>query len=128
VLENYRTAAFQPPTVAEVKQQAIRNQAAVPQLFELATAQRFLVRIAPEINLHGDLEKQMRSSLTDRSAGEQGLTVNQTREILSTTRKYAVPFCEYLDRIGFTKPRGDLGVLAAGESISRSRSRRISAE
>jgi selenocysteine-specific elongation factor len=41
------------------------------------------------------------------------LTVSQIREILGTTRKYAMPFCEHLDRIGFTRRQGDLRVLAA---------------
>jgi selenocysteine-specific elongation factor len=40
------------------------------------------------------------------------LTLSEIREILETTRKYAVPLCEYLDRIGFTKRQGDVRVLA----------------
>jgi selenocysteine-specific elongation factor len=30
---------------------------------------------------------------------------------LGTTRKYAVPFCEYLDRVGVTRRAGDLRIL-----------------
>jgi selenocysteine-specific elongation factor len=37
--------------------------------------------------------------------------MSQIREILGTTRKYAVPLCEYLDSVGFTKRVGDLRVL-----------------
>ena len=35
----------------------------------------------------------------------------EIRDLLGTTRKYAVPICEYLDRIGLTKRDGDLRVL-----------------
>jgi selenocysteine-specific elongation factor len=35
---------------------------------------------------------------------------------LGTTRKYAVPLCEYLDRAGVTRRAGDLRVLAAAGS------------
>ena len=108
ILEIYRAAEFQPPTVAEVKSQATRNQAAVPQLVELAVAQGELVKISPDIYLHADVERRMRQVLSDRMAGGNGLTVSQIRETLSTTRKYAVPLCEYLDHIGFTERRGDL--------------------
>jgi selenocysteine-specific elongation factor len=41
------------------------------------------------------------------------MTLSQIRETLGTTRKYAVPLCEYLDREGFTRREGDLRVLAA---------------
>ena len=36
--------------------------------------------------------------------------------MLSTSRKYAVPFCEYLDRIGLTRREGDLRVLARADA------------
>ncbi len=112
IVETFRAAAFQPPSVAEVKNQTTRNQAAVPQLVDLAVAQGDLVTIFPGIFLHTDIEKQMRDTLAERLAAANGLTVSQIREILSTTRKFAVPLCEYLDRIGFTRREGDLRVLA----------------
>jgi selenocysteine-specific elongation factor len=31
--------------------------------------------------------------------------------LLGTTRKYAIPLCEYLDRTGVTRSDGDLRVL-----------------
>ncbi|HEV2754771.1 MAG TPA: selenocysteine-specific translation elongation factor [Actinomycetota bacterium] len=40
-----------------------------------------------------------------------GLTVAQIRDLLGTTRKYAVPLCEWLDATGTTRRRGDLRVL-----------------
>jgi selenocysteine-specific elongation factor len=40
------------------------------------------------------------------------VTVAEIRDLLGTTRKYAVPFCEYLDRVGVTRREGDLRVLA----------------
>jgi selenocysteine-specific elongation factor len=40
-----------------------------------------------------------------------GATVAELRDLLGTTRKYAIPFCEYLDRIGLTRREGDLRLL-----------------
>jgi selenocysteine-specific elongation factor len=43
-----------------------------------------------------------------------GLTTGQIREILSITRKHAIPFCDYLDRIGLTRRQGHLRFLHRG--------------
>ena len=46
-------------------------------------------------------------STTGRSPG---LSVSQIRDLLGTTRKFAVPICEHLDRVGFTRREGDLRI------------------
>jgi selenocysteine-specific elongation factor len=44
-------------------------------------------------------------------------TVSNLREAVGTSRKYAVPLAEHLDRVGFTKRSGDTRtVVAANES------------
>ncbi|MBX3412622.1 MAG: SelB C-terminal domain-containing protein [Pirellulales bacterium] len=43
---------------------------------------------------------------------DEGMTVSQIRGLWGTTRKFAVPFCEYFDRIGFTRREGDRRRLA----------------
>ena len=43
-----------------------------------------------------------------RDAGDAGITVAGVREGLGTTRKYAVPVLEFLDRAGVTRREGDL--------------------
>ena len=111
IVEIYHAARFQPPAAQQVQAQVARNQAAVPELIKLAAAQGRLVAIAPDFYLHADVEQQMRQTLAGRLAHGDGLTVSQIREILDTTRKYAVPLCEYLDRTGFTERRGDLRIL-----------------
>lgn len=112
LVEQYRSAGVEPPTVAELQCQAVRNQAAVPSLVSLAVDDGQLVRISKELCLHRDVEQQIREKLTPQLASE-GLTVSQIREILQTSRKFAVPICEYFDRIGFTRREGDLRFLAS---------------
>jgi selenocysteine-specific elongation factor len=56
----------------------------------------------------------MRTRLSEAMTGSDGLALSEIRELLNTTRKYAVPLCEYLDRVGFTRRVGDLRVLADG--------------
>jgi selenocysteine-specific elongation factor len=45
--------------------------------------------------------------LREHFAAHETITVSEVREMLGTTRKYAVPICEYLDRTHLTKRRGD---------------------
>jgi selenocysteine-specific elongation factor len=112
LVDRFRLAGWQPPSVKECQQQAAKHQAAVPQLLTLAVANGDLVEVGPDFYLHVEVERQSRQQLRDRLAGSAGLTVSEIREILNTSRKYAVPYCEYLDRTGFTRRHGDRRVLA----------------
>ena len=112
IVEIHRQAAFQPPTLKQVQDQVAGNRAAVAELIKLAAADGRLVEISADLHLHAETEQELRETLAGRFSGGEGLTVGQIREILRTTRKYAVPLCEYLDRIGFTKRHGDVRVLA----------------
>ncbi len=76
------------------------------------------MKIAPEIYLHADVEAEMRALLTAKLvAAPAGVTVADIRDLLSTTRKYAVPLCEYLDRVGVTRREGDLRYLKQTEAV-----------
>jgi selenocysteine-specific elongation factor len=108
----YHEAAFQPPEPASFAGQAGGNAASLGDLFEVCVAEGHLVPIADDIYLHGDTEAEMRRRVRDRLAGRTGATVAEIRDLLGTTRKYAVPFCEYLDRVGVTRREGDLRILA----------------
>ena len=43
-----------------------------------------------------------------RASGDRGVTVSALRAELGTSRKYAVPLMEHLDRTGVTRREGDL--------------------
>jgi selenocysteine-specific elongation factor len=112
LIERFRQAGLQPPSVKECRQQATKNQESVPQLIALAAAEGELVEIAPDFYLHAETERAARETLTAKLAAGQGLTMSEIRETLNTSRKFAVPLCEYFDRVGFTRREGDLRVLA----------------
>ena len=111
LIEQYRHAGVQPPTVKELQQQTSRNQASVPQLIQLAASEGTLVQINPQFYLHQDVAADVRQKLQAGFA-RGGLTMSEIRELLGTSRKYAVPICEYLDKTGFTQRQGDVRVLA----------------
>jgi selenocysteine-specific elongation factor len=111
LIERFRESGYQPPTPDECRRDAPKNSQSVPQLLALAVADGHLVEIAADFYLHAEVERQLRDKLREMLAGGAGVTLSQIREGLGTTRKYAVPICEYLDRVGFTRRDGDLRFL-----------------
>ena len=71
------------------------------------------MQVSQDYYLHSEVEQQMREKLKAEITKSGGMTLSQIRELLATTRKYAVPICEYLDKIGFTKRDGDLRLLGS---------------
>jgi selenocysteine-specific elongation factor len=112
VVQAYQEAAFQPPEPGSFAGQAGGNAASLKDLFDVCVAEGYLVRVTDDIYLHSDTEAAMRQRVRDKLASGPPATVADIRDLLGTTRKYAVPFCEYLDRMGVTKREGDLRTLA----------------
>jgi selenocysteine-specific elongation factor len=113
LLETFRTAGMETPSVKQCQQQADRSQQSVPKLLSLAAANGDLVQVAGGYYLHAEVDREIRETLRETFENTQkGMTLSEIRERLGTSRKYAVPYCEYLDRTGFTRREGDLRYLA----------------
>jgi selenocysteine-specific elongation factor len=109
----YQEARFQPPEPASFAGTAGGNAANLKDLFDVCVAEGLLVQVAGDLYLHADADAEMRRLVAEKLAGGgPGLTVAEIRDLLGTTRKYAVPLCEYLDRVGVTRREGDLRLLA----------------
>jgi selenocysteine-specific elongation factor len=104
----YREAGIETPTVKECQQKATKSQASVPQLIQLLVSDGELIEVTPDYALHASTERQARETIAAASTGGNGLTLSEIRELLGTSRKYAVPLCEYWDKAGFTIRQGDL--------------------
>jgi selenocysteine-specific elongation factor len=114
IVADTRAAGFQPPDPAGFAAKAGGNAASLKDIYEVAVAEGLLVRVTDEIYLHADVAADMRARLKEKLAGGAGATVAEIRDLLATTRKYAVPLCEYLDRTGVTRRQGDLRFWAGG--------------
>ncbi|MEK7730827.1 MAG: SelB C-terminal domain-containing protein, partial [Planctomycetota bacterium] len=84
-------------------------------LATLAVALGELVAVAPDMYLHAEVEKQLRAKVADLIMRVGAVSVAQVREALDSSRKFVVPFVEYLDRVGFTNRVGDQRVLCSAE-------------
>jgi selenocysteine-specific elongation factor len=113
VVDAHRQAGFQPPDPGSFANLAGGNAASLKDIFEVAVAEGSLVRVSDTIFLHAEVADDMRQRIRKRLIENPvGMTVAEIRDILGTTRKYAVPLCEHLDRTGLTRREGDLRVLS----------------
>lgn len=112
LIEMFRQAGLESPNARQCQQQVTKNQQSVPQLIALAAVDGDLVEVASGYYVHRDVDRELKATLRERLADGNGATLSEIRELLNTTRKYAVPYCEYLDRTGFTNRDGDLRYLA----------------
>lgn len=112
LVETYHQAGLRPPSLKEVQAGVSKNRAVVPRLVELAASEGRLVKVTTDMYLHAEAEQGMRISLEAGFAKTSELTVAEIRDLLQVSRKQAIPLCEYLDRIGFTRREGDKRVRA----------------
>jgi selenocysteine-specific elongation factor len=90
-----------PPTVKELLDEGFGRD-----VIEAAARAGLIVRLSPELVVAPSLVD--RAVAVVRAARSAGITLSALRESLGTSRKYAVPLAEYLDRAGLTRREGDL--------------------
>jgi selenocysteine-specific elongation factor len=112
ILEAFEAAGFQPPEVGKLAKTAgIKEDEARP-VIELCADQGELIHLSGGLYIHRAAEERLRQRITEGLRGSDGMTVSQIKDVLAITRRHAVPICEYLDRIGLTKRKGDYRILA----------------
>ncbi len=116
IIADHLKAGFTPPEMKEFVNVAAGNASLLKEIVEVAAAEGFLVRLSEGLFLHSDHDLELRQRVRERLQDGVGATVAEIRDLLGTTRKYAVPLCEYLDRIGLTRRDGDLRVLSERET------------
>jgi selenocysteine-specific elongation factor len=101
VMQVIGAGGFAPPLAKEL--------GASPTLLQALQDGGELIRIG-DFYLTSDLAQKARGLVRERIQASGPVTVAEIRDLLSTTRKYAVPLCEWLDSTGATMRRGDLRI------------------
>ena len=103
LVERVRAAEPTPPSVPELIAEGYPRELvdACLRVGRLRAVSRDIV-LSPE--LHAEAERVARAA----AAEPEGLTVSRFRELLGTTRKYALPILEHLDARGVTRREGDV--------------------
>ena len=109
-----RAGGFSPPEVADLAAAAGARAAAVPDLLALLRDEEQVVEIGPQLYLDFEAAAELRRLVVARLSDGSTMTMADLRDLLGTTRKYAVPIGEYLDRVGLTVRDGDVRRLGPG--------------
>ncbi len=99
---------FQPPFKNELAQKISLAERELNDMLRLLTKEGSLVRINDSLYLTKEQYDRMLGLLKEFSLKKPEMTVAEFRDILGTTRKYALPFLEYLDAHKITLRVGDI--------------------
>jgi selenocysteine-specific elongation factor len=102
---------FQPPDKAELMEVLKINQRQVSDILNILAKEKSIVRISDSLYLSAASYGGMMTLLKTFFSKKPELTVAEFRDILKTSRKYALPFLEYLDSNRITLRTGDVRKL-----------------
>ena len=105
ILQELKEAGASPPTVSQL------SAAFGADMVRALVRSGDLVQVSPDYVYTAEWVDQVKEALRSRVAGAGPFTVAEFRDLIGTTRKFAVPFLEYLDRTGFTARQGDVRIL-----------------
>lgn len=108
ILELLGKGAFQPPAKEELSESLKIDQKRFSDILKLMTKEGSLVRINDSVFITSSAYEDMITKLKDFYSKKQDMTVAEFRDVLNTTRKYALPFLEYLDSNQITMRVGDV--------------------
>ena len=111
ILELLENSGFQPPTKEELSQSFELDQKHLSDILRLMAKEGSLMRINDSMYVTASTYNKIIENLKDFFRRKPEMTVAEFRDILSTTRKYALPFLEYLDSHKITLRVGDVRKL-----------------
>ncbi|MBI5848587.1 MAG: selenocysteine-specific translation elongation factor [Nitrospirae bacterium] len=98
---------FQPPTKTEMSEALKMDQKQITDILNILAKERSVVRVNESIYLSTIAYDKMINTLKAFFAKKPELTVAEFRDLLNTSRKFALPFLEHLDAARVTLRLGD---------------------
>lgn len=111
ILKAIDAAEFQPPTDDELAALVKVDKKEVSEILKIMAKEGILVRIKDSIYISKANHSKMMEKLKGFYVKKADMTVGEFRDILNTSRKYALPFLEYLDSNRITMRVGDIRKL-----------------
>jgi selenocysteine-specific elongation factor len=111
IFELLQKGGFQPPSKEELSQSFKVDQKHLSDILKLMVKEGSLVRISDSMYLTSSVYNKMIETLKNFFSKKSEMTVAEFRDILGTTRKYALPILEYLDSNKITLRVGDIRKL-----------------
>ncbi len=111
IIKELEAARFQPPEKAALAKGLGMDEKKLTDMLRLMDKEGSVIRINESLYLAASVYGEMLSLLKAGFARKPGMAVSEFRDVLGTTRKYALPFLEYLDSHKVTMRVGDLRKL-----------------
>jgi len=105
----------QPPTRPDLEAQSPHARAIIQYWIDTGR----VINLSDGVIFPSESFAAIRQQVIGALQSEGALTAGTLRDLLGTTRKYAVPIGEQLDREGLTQREGDTRVLVRREGVSR---------
>jgi selenocysteine-specific elongation factor len=109
----FRERGFSPPNLAEVAAAARLSEEEALRVQRLLLEHQRLVQVSPDLVFHADAVTRARDLVIEHIRREGQLESVKMKYLLNTTRKFAIPLLDYLDRIGVTRAVGHTRYLRA---------------
>jgi selenocysteine-specific elongation factor len=117
IVKALEAASFQPPAKDELGSSLSITPKEIDEILRILAARGKLVRINDSLYLSAKSYDSMIDSLKRFYRGKAEMSVGEFRDLLGTTRKYALPYLEYLDSNKITLRVGDVRKLLMKENV-----------
>jgi selenocysteine-specific elongation factor len=107
IIDLLTQGGFQPPTKTEMSEALKMDQKQITDILNILAKERSVVRVNESIYLSVTAYDRMINTLKSFFAKNPELTVAEFRDLLNTSRKFALPFLEHLDAARVTLRLGD---------------------
>lgn len=111
LVERVRLGGSSPPSIREAREGIEIKGTPTEEILTGLVEEGLLIKIADDFYLHRDYFEAARARTVEFLKEKGTLTMAEFRDLLGTSRKYAVPLLEYLDSIKVTRRVGDDRVL-----------------
>lgn len=102
-----KDAAFLPPSWAEISRSLGFNETKGPELLQYLLRTGELLKVTEDLYFQKEILLEAINRVTDHLRDKGEITVGELRDLLKTSRKYALPLLEYFDREKLTRRVGD---------------------
>ena len=113
LLKLYRTTGFASPRPEEVAERLGQPPRIVEPAIRLLLQRAELVQLSDKVILHADVLEKSRQALIAHLKTQPRTDAVRFKQVLGTSKKYAIAILEYWDRKGLTRRIGDERMLAS---------------
>jgi selenocysteine-specific elongation factor len=111
ILQLHIKTGLQPPTLDELLKKFPQNTRTLRDLYYFLLQQGELVRVSEDVVVAANQITSLKARLTNSFPSGNTFSVPEFKDLFKISRKYAIPFLEYLDRERVTRRTGDKRVV-----------------